>query len=145
MTEVIGRELAFVATRIPFQWTGHDAGAVDEDMQRFASCDEASGESVDGRRIGQVHGFDDDVQAVQCLSCLGEVPCGDDNAGAGGTEGPAGLGAYAGVAAGDDGGLAGEVDAGQHVVGGGGGGKSSSHGALRGRHGMGSCGVSQER
>jgi len=116
VTQVVGGELHFVTARIAGQRHGHDARTVDQDVQRRAASEETFGESIDGGRIGEVHRLDFDIDALESLARLGEVASRDDDAGAGGVEGPGGFGTDTRVATGHDGGLAGQVDAGEHLV-----------------------------
>jgi hypothetical protein len=131
MAEVVGRELRFIAPRIPRQGRGHDAGIVDENVEFLRRRQNAIGEVVDRRRVEQVHGLDDDIRHPgERLLCLCQIAGRNDGLRAGGAEGARGLDPDTGVTSGHDHGLAGQIDAFDDVGGGRCGSEAGANGGL---------------
>jgi hypothetical protein len=123
--------------------SGHDAGAVDQDVPRPAGGDEPPRERVDRPRVEQIHRLDPDaVDAGQGLGGPLVVAGRNDDGRARAAQCPDGLHSDAGVATGDDGDLAGQVDAVDDF---GGRGRCAETGADRslgrGAGGVGHCGL----
>nr|WP_264295191.1 hypothetical protein [Microbispora sitophila] len=118
VAEMVGRELPFVAARVSNQFAAHDAGVVDEDVERAAGVEIPGGEGVDRCRVEEVEPAGLDVlDPGQRGRGAVRVACGHGDRRAGLVERTGGLQTDPAVAAGDDDARAGQVDAPEHVVG----------------------------
>ncbi len=128
---MVGREMQFIATCVAREGRAPDARAVDEDVQRLSGGKEPRGEGIDRGRIEQVHRLDLDVDPAKPGRGLVAVARRHDHPGAGGSQRTRGFHADAGMAAGHDRDLAGQVDALDNVVGGGRGVEAGTDGFLQ--------------
>ena len=95
---------------------GHDAGVVDQEVERREVGEHGLCELPDGGEIGEVQrSASHAVDPGQCLGRLLGGAHGHDHLHALGGEGLGGLDADAAVAAGHDGGLAGQLEVGEHL------------------------------
>ncbi len=115
VADVIDRELRLEPARIARQRRGHDAGVVDQQVERALGM--ARRERVDRRRGREVHRLDHDVRELaECPARLREVARRDDDLRPRGGEHARGLEADAGVAAGHDRELAVEPAVADHLA-----------------------------
>jgi hypothetical protein len=117
VAEVVDGELGLPAAGPdPGQLVGHHGRVVDEHVEAAARGQEAVGEAPHAAQVGQVEGGDLHPRHVaDLLFGLPGPPGGHDHGRARGAEPAGDRGADARVAAGHDGQLAGEIEAGQDV------------------------------
>ena len=113
VAEMVGAELAFPALADAGEGAGHDAGIVDQEVQRPAGPGIVIGKAAHAGEVGKVHRRDLDLtgDAGERFGCEFRTPRGYGDARPGRGEGADGFQPDAGIAAGDDGILALEVDA----------------------------------
>ena len=103
VAEMVGCELRLPSWTDAGLGTGHDPGAVDDDVGVAARGDEARGKCADALQVGQVELVDLDARdAVHRLVRGGRPPRGNDDMRAGAGQGARRFQAKAGMAAGDD-------------------------------------------
>jgi hypothetical protein len=107
---MIGRELRFIASRVTCERVRHDARAIYQNMQWLAGSQVPLGEGIDCRRIEQIHRFDLNINPGQRRRPLG-IARRDDDSRTGRSQLTRSFPAKARITAGNDGGLAGKVDA----------------------------------
>ena len=118
MAHMVDPELAFPAGSDPVQRAGHDAGIVDQQVERIDTIIDRGGKGADRIEIGEIHfgrghvAFD----RRQIFLRLGRIAHRHDHRGPGIGQRPGGFQPDAGIAAGDDRGPAGQVDAGEDFV-----------------------------
>ena len=66
---MIARELHLPSQGVAFEWTRHDAGVVDEDVERLVSSQPALRERADAVGRGQIELADVDVTFLDGLPC----------------------------------------------------------------------------
>jgi hypothetical protein len=116
VADVVHRELRLEPTRIARQQRGHDAGVVDEEVQRAIA--EPGRERVDRGRHAEVELIDRDVRETRERGGrFRDVACGHDHVRTGGGKHARGLETDAGVATGYDRGGAVESALADHLAG----------------------------
>lgn len=119
VAEVVGRELSLPAGADPRLGAGHDARAVDDDVDGASGGEEPLGEGPHALQVTEVQLVRlDAVDALQGLAGGLRAPRRDHHVGARAGQCPGRLQTDARIAAGDDRELAGEVDPLQDLVGG---------------------------
>jgi hypothetical protein len=115
---MVGGELRLIPARVTHQGRCLDTCAVDQGVQRLAGGEELPGEGIDRGGIQQVRRLSlDTIASFERGHGLAVTARRDDDLGAGGAQGPRGLQADAGIAAGDNRYSAGQVDARDAVFG----------------------------
>lgn len=119
VTEVVGGELGLPAGADAGLRAGHDPGAVDDEVDGPSRGEEPVGEGAHALQVAEVEVVRlDAVETGEVLAGGVRTARRHDDPGPGPGQRPGGLQAEAGVPAGDDGQLPGQVDAPQDLVGG---------------------------
>ena len=133
MAEMVCRKLAFIAARIPCQRVGHDRGIVDQDVDLCGVCRHIKRKRIDRRRVAKVQRQDRHAIDPRQISGGGIGPSrADDDCRAGPRQRADRFEAKPRIAAGDERGLPGQVNARNDVGRGGAHAESAADGCLIG-------------